>query len=137
LSVTAPRVVAAPDSVASARRESPSRPRQKEGEAFDLWARAVSGQREARESAEAAGRAAGPVNLASAQAERRGRAAAREGKERLAQGAACSAGGSGPAPEQGRAGLSGKENEAGRRGKEKATAGNQAYGPKPRKEKEM
>ena len=82
LGVMAPRVVAAPDSAASTRRWSPSRPQQKEGEALDLWARAVSGQREARESAEAAGRAAGPVNLASAQVERRGRAAAREGKER-------------------------------------------------------
>ena len=103
LSVTAPRVVAAPDSVASARRESPSRPRQKEGEALDLWARAVSGQREACGSAGAAGRTAGLVNLASAQAERRGSAAAREGKERatlvgLAElaPAARGAGGSGP-----------------------------------------
>jgi len=87
LGVTAPRVVAAPDSAASAWRWSLSRPWRKEGEAPDLRARAVSGRREG--ARRVSGRAAGPAAVwrarekaswAAAQAE--GKGEQRPGKEK-------------------------------------------------------
>ena len=70
---------------------------------------------------------------------RRGEGEQRPGKEKkgLALGAACSAGKSGPAPEQGRAGLSGKEAKQAGAGKKRPRQKNRPTGPNRGKRKEF